>query len=81
MALTAVRSASCETRGYDASEHRARQFTPGSVRAAYDLVLAADEGHSRPIAGHGPARPPIAKKIRLLPCVVDAEAVELALDS
>lgn len=43
-------------RGYDGSEHRARQFTPGWF-AQLDLVLAADEGHLEALRGlaHDPA--------------------------
>ena len=38
------------SRGYDGSEHRARQFTPGWF-AQLDLVLAADEGHRTQLLG------------------------------
>ncbi len=43
-------------RGYDGSEHRARQFTPGWF-AQLDLVLAADQGHLKALRGmaHDPA--------------------------
>ena len=60
-------------RGYDASEHRARQFTPGWFEQL-DLVLAADEGHLRQLQGMI-SSPADREKIRLLR-EFDAEAVE-----